>query len=404
MSHSPPLDRDLASRIDEAVDARFPRIVELRRHLHVHPDPSGEEQETTRHLASLFREEGFETRTGPEGRGLIVEPPGQPEVSRLALRADIDALWIQDQKDVEYRSQRPGVMHACGHDAHTSLVAGAVLALHDLRREGALPDSLAVRGIFQPAEEICQGARDMILAGALENVHAILSTHVDPSLRAGRIGIRDGILTAAVDEIHIEIEGRGGHAARPHESVDPIVAAAQLISSVYLFVPRATSTRDQVVVTFGEIQGGYNANVIPDRVRLRGTLRTLDTGVQTRTRDHIVTLAAGIAATSGTTISVDFPEGTPPVINDPVLSARLRETCREVVGESNIVELPHPSMGGEDFAFYLEQVPGCMIRVGSSFTDEPAPPLHSPDFDIEESALAVGARILARAAVRQAAR
>ncbi len=396
------MDLNLSQMIDEAVEACFESLVEIRRHLHMNPDPSGEEEATTQYLVDLFSDKGFSTQKGLDERGLLIElgdSNSSSAESKVAIRADIDALWIQDTKEVEYKSQREGILHACGHDAHSATVAGAAFALRELEDRDLLPWPVAWRGIFQPAEEICQGARDMISAGALKNVKHILSTHVDPTLKVGMVGLRKGVLTAAVDEVHIEIIGQGGHAARPHESVDPIAAAAQLVSSIYLFVPRAVSSSEPVVVTFGEIQGGHNANVIPDKVTLRGTLRTLSPATRQSTQDHIQKLALGIAETSGAEILVRFPDGAPSVYNDPSIYAVVEAASLDVVGADQIYRISHPSMGGEDFAFYLEQAPGCMFRIGSSSIDSPAPPLHSSLFDVDERAIAVGAKILTRSVI-----
>ncbi len=384
--------------LDRLVDELYPRMVELRRGLHANPEPSGEELETTARIAALFDDTDATCRRGPEGRGLIVDSGGRETRPRIALRADIDALWIQDSKHVPYRSQVPGVMHACGHDSHAATVAGALLALRAARRDGVLPASVSWRGIFQPAEETSQGAREMIGCGAIDDVDAVIALHMDPSRRLGTIGVKAGTFTAACDEMWVTIEGRGGHAARPHESIDPIAAAAQFVSSVYLFVPRAVDSLEPVVVTIGTIRGGENPNVIPERVTLRGTVRTLGDTIRDRTQDHIRQLAKGLAVTSGTNISVDFFDGPPSVLNDIALTDLIRRTGAALLGPENVTDIGRPSMGGEDFACYLQRVPGCMFRLGCVSTEKSAP-LHSPLFDIDERAMAIGAKVLARAVV-----
>jgi amidohydrolase len=273
------------------------------------------------------------------------------------------------------------------------------MALCDAQRAGGLPWSVHVRGIFQPAEEICVGATEMIKAGALDGVNAILALHVDPSLDVGRISVRAGVLTANCDDMRLKIVGRGGHAARPHEASDPIVAAAQLISSLYMFVPRATDSRDAVVLTIGQITGANTPNAIPERVELRGTLRTLDRGVRERTIEHIRRLADGIGQASGTQIAIRFGLGAASIRNDGQLVRLLREVGHDVVGKENILEIPHPSMGSEDFAFYLERVPGAMFRLGCASSKVGNASLHTPTFDVDDEALRVGARMLAGCAV-----
>jgi amidohydrolase len=317
----------------------------------------------------------------------------------VALRADIDALRIEDQKQASYRSTVPEVMHACGHDAHTATVFGALLTLEQLQRESALPWPVTWRGIFQPAEETSEGARAMVAAKAIEHVDAILSLHVDPTRRAGTIGIRSGVLTASCDALRLTVQGRGGHAARPHESTDPIAAAAELISTLYQYVPRATDSQDAVVVSFGQIHGGQNANVIPEQVVLEGTVRTLDRAVREKTIAHIRTLAAGIEQVTGTTVDVCFERGTPSVYNDEGLTELLTGVATQLLGADKVTALPRPSMGSEDFAMYLEHVPGVMFRLGAAGENGTWTGLHTPTFDVDERCLAVGAKILARTVV-----
>jgi amidohydrolase len=373
--------------------------------LHARPELSGEERETSLYLYRLLGDEGLGVRMGPEGRGVLADAkPANKEGSdmpaaAIALRGDIDALRIHEKNTTPYASQCPGVMHACGHDAHTALIYGALTAIEELRGAGKLPWPVAVRGIFQPAEETSEGARAMVGIGALEGVAAILAAHVDPSRDVGHIGLRAGVLTANCDEMEIQLTGRGGHAARPHETRDPIAAAAQLINSLYLFIPRATDSQDAVVVTIGQVAGGHNANVIPEQVLLRGTIRTLDAGVRQKTFDHIRRLARGIGETTDTRIDVHFGLGSPSVRNDAALVALLRESGRDVVGEAGLDDILRPSMGSEDFSFYLDHVPGAMLRLGTRSSTATGSALHTPNFDIDEEALRIGAKLLARAAI-----
>ena len=386
-----------SERLDAAVDALGPRLRALRRHLHMHPEPSGEEVQTTAFLRSALLECGLSPRIGPEARGLIVD--SGVDGPRVLLRGDIDALRLEDAKTVDYRSRRSGVMHACGHDAHATIVVGALAALAELEREGLLPWPAAWRGVLQPAEETAVGAREMISAGALDGVAAAFALHVDPTRELGTVGVRQGPLTASCDWMEILIQGRGGHAARPHESIDPIAAAAQLISAIYAFIPRSVDSQDPVVVTIGRISGGYSANVIPERAVLEGTIRTLDVAVRERTRDRIRQLARGVAEASGATVEVRFGAGLAAVRNDALAAAVIREAAAKVVGPDGVAEIERPSMGGEDFSAYLETTPGCMFRLGVRSETVGGPPLHSPLFDLDERALAIGAKILARAAV-----
>ena len=393
------MPEDWQTRIDAAVDELAERIVALRRHLHAHPEPSGEELQTSLHLYQLFDELRLPVRMGPEGCGVIVESRGQAAQRRLGLRADIDALRIEDQKQTPYRSTVPDVMHACGHDAHTATVFGALAALDRTQSAGALPWPVTWRGIFQPAEETSIGARAMIAAGALKGVDALLSVHVDPTRRAGTIGVRAGVFTASCDAMRVTVRGRGGHSARPHESTDPIAAAAELISTLYQFVPRATDSQDAVVVSFGQIHGGQNANVIPEQVVLEGTLRTLDRQVREKAIAHIRTLAQGIEQVTGTRLELCFERGTPSVYNDGGLTKLVSDVATQLLGADHVSFMHRPSMGSEDFAVYLEHVPGTMFRLGAAGEDGHWSGLHTPTFDVDERCLVVGAKILARSVV-----
>jgi amidohydrolase len=388
------------TKIDAAVDEHSDQMIALRRHLHAHPEPSGEELQTSLHLYQLFDELRLQVRMGPEGCGVVVESRDQGAGRRVALRADIDALRIQDQKQAPYRSTVPQMMHACGHDAHTATVFGAICALANLEQDGTLPWPVTWRGIFQPAEETSTGARAMVAAKVLEGVDAIFSMHVDPTRRAGTVGIREGVFTANCDAMRVTVKGRGGHAARPHESTDPIAAAAELVSTLYQFVPRATDSQDAVVVSFGQIHGGRSGNVIPEEVVLDGTVRTLDRAVREKTIAHIRTLAEGIGQVTGTKLDVCFERATPSVYNDEALTQMLSDEAQELLGAENVVSMPRPSMGSEDFAVYLEHVPGVMFRLGAAGDNGTWTGLHTPTFDVDEQCLAVGAKILARTVVQ----
>lgn len=362
------------------------------------PEPSGEEYGTALYIHELLTGLGLPARLVVDGRGVVVDSDAaDPKQPRVLLRADIDALRIQDAKCLDYRSQRPNLMHACGHDGHTAGLIGAVLGLWTGASE--LPWAVSWRAIFQPAEETGRGALEMTAAGVLDNVGAAFAAHMDPSRPVGRVGIRYGVFTAACDELTFTVEGRGGHAARPHESLDPIATAAQLIQSLYLFVPRASDSLDPVVVTIGQILAGDNPNVIPERAVLRGTLRTLTAGSRERTKEQIRQLVRGIGEAAGTRITLQIEPGPPSVKNDAAMTEVLREAAAGVLGWGNLDLIERPSMGGEDFAHYLEHVPGAMFRLGCAPPGKQAPPLHSPLFDIDERAITIGAQVLARSAV-----
>lgn len=384
--------------IDRAVAALEDRLIHIRRHLHAFPELSGAEFETTRFAAGVLHEAGLECRLGPGERGVIVDGGGAAP-ARVAVRGDIDALPIAELRECPYRSQRPGLMHACGHDAHTTIGLGVALVLAELQESGELPCAVPWRVILQPAEETLIGAYEMTVAGALDGVDAILSLHMDPSRQAGRIGVRAGAFTANCDTVKIEIKGQGGHGARPHESIDPIAAAAHLINALYAALPRAIDSQDAVVLSFGHVAAGESANVIPSTALLRGTLRTLDRHVRERALERIKRIADGIAATTGTQIEVSFPGGIGCVFNDAALTALVRQAGHDALGRDQVEEIPRPSMGSEDFAAYLDHVPGCMFRLGCASPAVGNSALHTPTFDIDERSLSIGVRVLARAAI-----
>ncbi|MEM8944428.1 MAG: amidohydrolase [Planctomycetota bacterium] len=391
---------DWNTKLDAVVADNAGKVVALRRHLHAHPELSGAELETSLHLYQLLDKLDLVVRMGPDGCGVVAE--NELDSPRIAFRGDIDALSIQDEKDVSYRSTHDGVMHACGHDAHAAITFGVTLALEQLNRLGALPWPVAWRAIFQPAEETATGAARMIETDVLRDVRQIFALHVDPARRTGEVGLRSGALTAHCDLLRMTVRGEGGHAARPHESKDPIAAAAQLISTLYQFVPRATDTHDAVVLTIGQVEGGENPNVIPDTVNLSGTLRTLDAAVRTRTVEQIRQVARGVGEITDTSIDVEYPTNIPSVYNDAELSGLVWRQAEAVLGTDNVKLIARPSMGSEDFACYLQHIPGVMFRLGSAADLSATTALHTPKFDIDESALEIGVKVLARSVIEAA--
>jgi amidohydrolase len=389
---------DWKLELDRIVESLQGELIKLRRHLHANPEPSGQELETSLLLYQRLNDAGLRVRMGPDGCGVVGDNPAGGGRPRVAFRGDIDALLIHDEKNVPYRSQRDGVMHACGHDAHAAIVMFTAIALQRLESEGRAPWPIAWRAILQPAEETASGARQMVAAGALEGVSSIYSLHCDPTRLAGEIGVRSGAFTAHCDAIRIVVRGRGGHGARPHESRDPIAAAAQLISTLYQFVPRATNSQDAIVLSFGKLAGGQNPNVIPEEVEIEGTLRTLDALVRTQTIDQIRQVKRGVEKITGTQIEVSFLASIPSVQNDPAATRIVVEAANSIPGVT-VRDIPRPSMGSEDFAVYLEQAPGAMFRLGVASDLSAVTPLHTPTFDVNESALPLGVKILARAVV-----
>ncbi|MES2922031.1 MAG: M20 family metallopeptidase [Verrucomicrobiota bacterium] len=368
-------------------------LVECRRHLHRNPELSGQEHATTAWVATQLKQAGIPYQLGPEGRGIItgIQRDGRSKMPVIALRADMDALPIREENAVPYCSANAGVMHACGHDAHTTMLLYAMMALQNSR-----PKGVAWRGIFQPSEEVGHGARDMIKHGALDGVDAVIALHVDPNLYCGQIVVASGPQTAFCQDFKIIIRGKGGHAARPHQTVDPVAVAAQLVTLIYQSLPRQIDARDPLVVTIGQMQAGHATNVIPDTALLRGTVRTYSADVSTHARKSIDRLCKGTALAFGATIDGTFDAMLPGVINDPTVTAFCHRAAMALAGESHVITASSPSMGAEDFADYLTKVPGCMMRLGVRRKRKMITPLHTPTFDIDEAALPLGARLFTR--------
>ena len=388
--------------IDQSVARLTPQLIETRRHLHQHPELSCQEIETSKYLLAQLVAAGIPARLADGGLGVIAELDwGQCDSNspRIALRADIDALPILDAKTCGYKSQVAGRCHACGHDAHATMALGAILAAKATSAHLAqLEMGCRLRVIFQPAEENSWGARAMVAQGAVDDTQMIFALHVDPERTAGQVGLRYGALTANCDEVHILIEGRGGHSARPNQTDDTIATAAQLVTALYNWLPRSADCRYPAVFSIGKLAGGQACNVIPDRVEIMGTLRTTDAATRKTMLRRLREILDGIAAASGTRITLTIPADDDAVINDHAAMSCLHEAARGVVGETGcqIVELP--SMGAEDFGGYMAKTPGAMLRLGAAIPGRtPSPPLHSTDFDIDEAALPIGSRILLRA-------
>jgi amidohydrolase len=375
------------------IDRVAPALSGLRRQLHQDPELSGAEFRTTAALAKPLAAAGIAFRLGAGKRGLITDivPAAGAKAPVIALRADIDALPIAEQTRVDYGSKNPGVMHACGHDAHAAILLGTTLAL---QRAGRLP--VAWRSVFQPAEETGCGASEMVAQGAVKGVHAILAFHVDPNLPVGQVSITPGPQSAFCQDFVIEVRGRGGHGARPHNTIDPIAVAAQLITLVYQAVPRQTDARDPVVVTIGMIQGGQAANIIPDTVLMKGTIRSFDQAVSDHARRTVERLCAGTAQAFRATIHPVFDRLLRGVINDPFVTDHCLKTARGLLGPNNVLTDRKPSMGAEDFADYLTEVPGCMMLLGVKSPRKKITPLHTPTFNLDEQALLLGVRLYAK--------
>lgn len=366
----------------------------------MHPELGNQEVRTTAVIKERLERAGLAPRVLDSGTGLMCDIPASHggDVPLLALRADIDALPIPDTKAVSYRSTIPGRAHACGHDVHTTVVLGAGLVLAALAREGRLPRP--VRLIFQPAEEVLPGgAQDAIDAGVLKGVGRILALHCDPRVDAGRIGVRAGAITSACDRIEVRLTGPGGHTARPHLTTDLVAAAARVATEVPVLLARRVDTRAGMAVTWGRLTAGDAPNVIPQTAELSGTMRCLDLNVW-RAADELVHAAVDeVAALCRAKPEFQYIRGVPPVINDPDATALLTRAMTARFG-ADATEPTEQSLGGEDFSWYLEHVPGAMARLGVRTPGEiSATPrdLHQGDFDVDERAIPVGVELLTAA-------
>jgi amidohydrolase len=377
----------------------FPEVQAIRHHIHSHPELSFKEHETAAFVSGKLTEWGIQHTTGVAGTGIVGIIEGKNPGSRcIALRADMDALPIQEMNEVPYRSENAGVMHACGHDVHTSCLLGAAKILAELKDEW----EGTVKLIFQPGEEMHPGGASlMIKEHVLENPkpQAIFALHVYPNLPTGTTGFRAGQYMASADEVYITIEGKGGHAALPHQTVDPIAIAAQVITGLQQVVSRKSNPLIPSVLTFGKIQGGFATNVIPDKVELLGTFRTMNEKWRYEAHEWIKDFTEQTCAALGAKAYVEIPEGYPSLFNDPILTARAEEWAKEYLGAENVRELDL-RMAGEDFSFYTHHVPGCFFRLGTNRNGkEFTTPVHNSKFDIDEEALKTGVGMMVWCAI-----
>lgn len=384
-----PLWKELQSIIREFE----PEMRALRRYLHRNPEPSNEEFKTTAKVVEILNDAGIQTELAPTGRGLVANGVYQQGGKRIALRADMDALRIQDEKTVDYRSGKPNLMHACGHDAHTSMLVGAVKALNEFDRRH--PNLLTWRAIFQPAEETASGALEMIGWGAMKEVDAIIALHVDPLFPVGVITSRPGPLSAICEEFEITIYGRGGHGARPQQTIDPIAAGTELINRIYSDVPRHVEEPEESVVSVGVFNAGINSNVIPESAHIKGTIRSVSEETSKAIKNRIHEIVTKIEESTGASIQFERKYHLPSVINDAALFQDWWRVAQQLCGKEHAILLERPSMGGEDFACYLQQAPGCMLRLGVGSPGQSPHLLHSPHFDINEDSLVLGSQLLA---------
>jgi len=390
------VDPKTSKRIDAEIEKNKAEIVKIRRFIHMNPELGNREVETARLIAKKLQPLGFEVRTGVAKTGIVAVLRGAQAGPAVAVRADMDALPIQEATDLPYKSLNPGVMHACGHDVHSSVVLGTALVLN------AVKDAVkgTVTFLFQPAEEGAPegeegGAELMVREGALDDppAGAVFGFHVWPE-NLGTVLFSPGNVTAAADSFSITVKGKSAHAARPHEGVDAVVIAAEIVTALQTVVSRASDPTDPTVVTVGTIHGGSRRNIIADRVVLEGTARTLSEAGQKRVRALMDSVCRNITEIYGAGYELEYKTGNPSVFNNPELAAAMTPTLVELAGKDKLVPWK-PQMIAEDFAFLARKVPGLYFFLGVKSPAQPAmSPLHSPTFSPDERAIPLGIRIL----------
>lgn len=374
-------------QLKQLVEAEKDWIIAMRRRLHRIPEGGFKEFKTQQAVMSALDEIGVPYTT--ERTWVIGLIEGAYPGKTVAIRADMDALPLTEPEGCPFRSEHEGMMHACGHDAHTAMALGAAKVLNGLKAQ--LHGK--VKFLFQPAEETDGGAEPMVRAGAMENPHVdrVYGLHVMPHLPVGKVETRTGTLNASTDEIQLTIRGKAGHGAYPEQGTDAIVCAAQVITALQSVVSRNVSPLQSAVVTIGKIEGGTAQNIICDEVRMQGTLRTANADLRHMMKERIAQITEGVAAGMGCTAQVDIVPGYAALVNDDAEAARVRRIATRLFGSENVVEKPAPSMGGEDFSFFSDCAPGAFFHVGC--VDPawmPAPPLHSRDFRLNEDCLTIG--------------
>lgn len=402
----------MIDRIKQEVEALKAGIIAWRRHLHAHPELSFQEHATAAFIAQILNDHGIAFRQGvgklrPElpGTGVIALVHGEaaPSERCFALRADLDALPIHEVRSAEYCSTYPGVMHACGHDAHTAMVLGAGIALHRTREHW----SGTVMLVFQPGEEKEPGGASLLIREGVFNDPkpiGILGQHVTPELATGKVGFRSGPFMAAADELYVTVKGKGGHASVRPSLVDPILISAKLLPELYDLAASLTPADEPMVISFGKMIANGATNIIPDEVRIDGTLRTFNENTRTALHQALAEHAAAFVSQHGGKLDLRIVKGSPVVKNDTKLTARIRARAEAFLGADNVVDMPI-RMGAEDFAYYTHVMPGCFYRLGTGNRNRAGTTagLHRAEFDVDEDALAIGAGLMAYAALSELA-
>jgi len=386
-------ERDLEGELDVFLGGHEPELIEFRRDLHAHAETGYHEFRTTRRIALRLEAAGLKPAILPKGTGLTVDiGDASGNAAIVALRADIDALPINDEKDVPYRSLNRGACHACGHDVHTAILLGSGLFLARAAAASALPGR--VRLIFQPAEEVPGGAVDVMAAGGIASVDRIFALHCDPRLDVGKIGTRTGPITAACDRLTVKVTGPGGHTARPHLTADLVFALGKIITELPAALSRRIDPRSSLSLVWGRVAAGSAANAIPDDGVVEGTVRCLDDAAWHEAPDLVKSLVESVASAYGVLPEITYQRNVPPTVNDPISTAMFEAAADRVLGPDSITEATQ-SLGGEDFAWYLDSIPGALARLGTRTPGSGADfDIHQAVFDVDERAIGYGVRLM----------
>lgn len=388
--------RRLQMQLDAFLRAHEEKLIAFRRDLHMYPELGFAEHRTTQRIVERLTAAGLRPVVLPKGTGVLCEV-GSADGPTVGLRADIDALPLADEKDVPYASTVPGVAHACGHDVHTTMLVGTGMFLAQQAAEGLLPGR--VRLIFQPAEENPGGALDVMAAGGIAGLDRIFALHCDPRIEVGQLGLRAGPITAACDKVYVKVTGPGGHTARPHLTADLVYALAKIVTELPAALSRRVDPRSSLSLVWGRVAAGSVANAIPDDGIAEGTVRCLDDEAWHKAPEMMTALLQSVASAYDVEASLSYVRGVPPTVNEATSVQMLRDAASQVLGEAGAVPTPQ-SLGGEDFGWYLESIPGALARLGVRTPgSEDEYDLHRGDFDVDESCIGVGVRLMAATAI-----
>ncbi len=390
----------LISEIKQLSEQYFDEIKSIRRHIHAHPELSFQEFETSSFICQQLEKKGISYKNGFVKTGILAELKGKnPESRNIALRADMDALPITELNEIEYKSKNEGVMHACGHDVHSSSLLGAAFILNDLKEhwEGT------IQLVFQPGEEKLPGGASLMLKEGLfkeSKPESIIGQHVYPDIEMGKVGIKGGQYMASADELYLTVIGKGGHGALPHKNIDPVLIASHIIVGLQQLISRKAKADIPTILSFGKIIGNGATNIIPDKVNIEGTFRTMDEDWRSRAHDEIRKMANGIAESMGGKCELEILKGYPCLWNDEKLSEKNKEAAKSYLGEENVIDLGL-RMTSEDFAWYTKEIPGCFYRLGTGNKEKGIKaPLHNAHFNIDEEALKIGMGLMAWMAIQ----